>query len=365
MKRHQMNPTFITPPPSPLLPKDWELEKSLLLHQIDEYKSYIDKLEKTHHNERARYQTNQQSLLREMENKDKKIKEIENNYQKKIDELCVALEDEREDFKRKEYNMIERYSSQTMLFEQQQQQKNERRFAQLHTDNGALPDTHDSQSQDHILTKVMEQEEQYKQNASFKEEMGMIQHQQMLMQCEARLENLVVEHQINIQDLQDAYGSEKEELEIQYQQQLQQEQEVLEIQYQQKLQQELEERSHMAQRLIHAEEKVCDLLAEGEINSKKLGLAEESVKRSGEKYAIMKRDTHSKLLELRNLQRQVHHASRIAKDILSITNSETPYELGLTDLLSKISNQVISLQTKTNMMEKSQDSIYGMPYYAF
>jgi hypothetical protein len=42
----------------------------------------------------------------------------------------------------------------------------------------------------------------------------------------------------------------------------------------------------------------------------------------------------------------------MAKNILSMTDSEVPYELNLSDLLSKISNQVVSLQTKTNMMDK-------------
>jgi hypothetical protein len=35
-----------------------------------------------------------------------------------------------------------------------------------------------------------------------------------------------------------------------------------------------------------------------------------------------------------------------------MTDSEVPYQLNLSDLLNKISNQVVSLQTKTNMMDK-------------
>jgi hypothetical protein len=181
-----------------------------------------------------------------------------------------------------------------------EQQKHERRYTQIHDKLSiSMLDTHDSQSQDHILTKVVEEDkiptttkEQHCFNKSatasgFKQGIDMLQHRQMLMQCEARLENLIIEHQINIQDLQDTYGNEKELMEIQYQQQLHQEQ---------------DEKSQITHRLIHAEEKVCDLLAESDISNKRLSHAEESAKKADKKCSIIKKEAHSKLAELKNVK---------------------------------------------------------------
>ncbi|KAF1802909.1 hypothetical protein FB192DRAFT_1070664 [Mucor lusitanicus] len=67
--------------------KDWELEKASILRQAQEYKNYIEDIHTKHENDRAKFEKDKQSLLRELYSKDKKIAEIKANFEAKMEQM--------------------------------------------------------------------------------------------------------------------------------------------------------------------------------------------------------------------------------------------------------------------------------------
>ncbi|KAK4511813.1 uncharacterized protein ATC70_003812 [Mucor velutinosus] len=63
--------------------KEWELEKASILRQAQEYKKYIEDIHTKHENDRAKFEKDKQSLLRELYSKDKKMAEIKASFELK------------------------------------------------------------------------------------------------------------------------------------------------------------------------------------------------------------------------------------------------------------------------------------------
>ncbi|KAI8638752.1 hypothetical protein BD408DRAFT_12471 [Parasitella parasitica] len=66
---------------------EWELEKASILRQSQEYRNYIEDIHTKHENDRIKFEKDKQSLLRELYSKDKKIEEIKELYELKIEHL--------------------------------------------------------------------------------------------------------------------------------------------------------------------------------------------------------------------------------------------------------------------------------------
>ncbi|CAO3616602.1 unnamed protein product [Mucor fragilis] len=67
--------------------KDWELEKASILRQAQEYKNYIEDINIKHENDRAKFEKDKQSLLRELYSKDKKVAEIKASFELKMENM--------------------------------------------------------------------------------------------------------------------------------------------------------------------------------------------------------------------------------------------------------------------------------------
>ncbi|KAL9544143.1 hypothetical protein MBANPS3_007771 [Mucor bainieri] len=73
--------------------KDWELEKASILRQAQEYKNYIEDIQTKHENDRAKFEKDKQSLLRELYSKDKKMAEIKTSFELKMEAMEKRLQE--------------------------------------------------------------------------------------------------------------------------------------------------------------------------------------------------------------------------------------------------------------------------------
>ncbi|GAN04225.1 conserved hypothetical protein [Mucor ambiguus] len=73
--------------------KDWELEKASILRQAQEYKNYIEDIHTKHENDRAKFEKDKQSLLRELYSKDKKMAEIKASFELKMEDMEKRIQE--------------------------------------------------------------------------------------------------------------------------------------------------------------------------------------------------------------------------------------------------------------------------------
>ncbi|KAI9478411.1 MAG: hypothetical protein EXX96DRAFT_247117 [Benjaminiella poitrasii] len=85
------NATFSSPPSSPVMndkSKDWELDRTLILNQFQEYKEHIKLFQLKH----EQYEKEKQNLLDELNHKERCIEEIQIEHQQEIQNLLQMVE---------------------------------------------------------------------------------------------------------------------------------------------------------------------------------------------------------------------------------------------------------------------------------
>ncbi|ORX62800.1 hypothetical protein DM01DRAFT_1379426 [Hesseltinella vesiculosa] len=111
---------------------EWELEKATLLRELNEHKEKVSRLERVHDEQQDTFERNRASLLKEVKLKEssweKRRQEADEHWMAEIVELQAQLENQEQE-RQQTLKELRKQMEHTMTMEQQ---KNERRVANLH-----------------------------------------------------------------------------------------------------------------------------------------------------------------------------------------------------------------------------------------
>lgn len=204
-------------------------------------------------------------------------------------------------------------------------------------------------------SKIIQMNEKFNSSEARMKSLYINENQQITMQCEARIANLIAEHQNNLQELKDTFENEKEVIQIKHQSTF--------------------DEHARASNTKQSEWTQTHKSLKNEI--KKLNQVLDGAKAKNEKLRIelrtCKKDSSLKTKELMNLQQEQRAARRIARDIVSLSSDYRQSEnidpnARLLDLLSRTLSNITTLKTCNNIMEQSMEPptyMMNMSSYGF
>lgn len=398
---YSINMKLASPPPSATAnsifhhQKDWELEKASILRQAQEYKNYIEDIHTKHENDRAKFEKDKQSLLRELYSKDKKIAEIkaalglkmeemenkfqeaETSHQSELQQLRSqhdhALETEQTTYKRRLSNFYQRISDKDQAITQLEQSIRETKSAPTSPTITSFRLTVSQEQYDKDMARMQGIIDQLKKQPSVDLKSQLIARDQeierykstiaaleanlkesnakvaQMTESETRMKQLAVAEnaqmmmhaEARVENLAAEHKQSMTELEEEHEN----EKRVLQIKHQTELdqiKQDMTEKQQTLQEEVEAridqEKEACIVkLADLESHwqeelSSSQQLHEQQQRQLANEFKKFKQEASVKQRDLITLQKEQHSAKRIARDLVSMSSPQQQQQKHLDDV---------------------------------